>query len=173
MHKHCVNTCFTLHVVVVIVAKGLFIYAVFPVPLGEIHLGDVSEANGRETHIYSWPTIRDPKRFGRAEYWGLGTWQRQDLIGLMINTKPANGKTRCLGLTMTPFWWQLRNKNTVSGKSNSREWVASLRAQRTKGGRGERGFLIVGTCSLPQSQRSNLPSPLPSVHRARRLEVIF
>ena len=71
----------------------VFIYAVFPVPLGEIHLGDVSEANGQETRIYSWPTIRDPKRFGRAEDWSLGTWQRQDLIGLMINTKPTNGKT--------------------------------------------------------------------------------
>ena len=29
----------------------VFIYAVFPVPLGEIHFGDVSEANGRETII--------------------------------------------------------------------------------------------------------------------------
>ena len=45
----------------------VFIYAVFPVPLSEIQFGDVSEANGRETHIYSWPTVRDPKRFGRAQ----------------------------------------------------------------------------------------------------------
>ena len=62
--------CFTLHVVVVVVARGclykmswpafpsgsgyflfphkmcvVFIYTVFPVPLGEIHLGDVSEAH--------------------------------------------------------------------------------------------------------------------------------
>ena len=45
----------------------VFIYAVFPVPLGEIDFGDVSEANRRETNIYSWPAVRDPKRFGRAE----------------------------------------------------------------------------------------------------------
>ena len=89
----------------------VFIYTVFPVPLGEIHLGDVSEAHRK------WPQTLWPR--GIMMIRGLGTWQRQNLIGLMINTKPTNGKTWCLVVIMTPFWWQLRNKNT-NGKSNSR-----------------------------------------------------
>ena len=40
----------------------------FPSPSRSIHFGDVSEANGRETHIFTFSIgPRDPKRFGRAE----------------------------------------------------------------------------------------------------------
>ena len=46
----------------------------FPSPSRSIHLGDVSEPNGRKTpHIFAWTTW--PARFGRAELWGLGTRQ--------------------------------------------------------------------------------------------------
>ena len=48
-------------------------WTAFPCLYRSIHFGDVSEANGRELTSSLGP--RDPKRFGRAENWGLGTRQ--------------------------------------------------------------------------------------------------